>query len=173
MLRNQGNGRRKGVSNLYIILCRLLSTGLPRFLQHIQHIFLPWNAFVETQTAKTFILYDRQDIVLIEGVLCTAADKTGMKNQRMQTAALGRQALAAVQCRCVDKEAVAGIQIELLAADHHVDRAFCDDCCLQLVVPVPRHIPFRQIVIITGTRKSGGSMLSLLTKRSVHCHIAG
>ena len=150
MLRDQSNGCRKGVSNLYVIMRRLLSTGLPRFLQHIQHISLPWNAFVETQTAKTFILYDRQDIVLIEGALWTAADKTGMKNQRMQSAVIGCQALAAVQCGCVDKESVAGIQLELLCADHHVDRALCDDCCLQLVVPVPRHIP---LLRITGLRE--------------------
>ena len=116
MLRDQSNGCRKGVSNLYVIMRRLLSTGLPRFLQHIQHISLPWNAFVETQTAKTFILYDRQDIVLIEGALWTAADKTGMKNQRMQSAVIGGQALAAVQCGYVDKESVASIQLELPCA---------------------------------------------------------
>lgn len=80
---------------------------------------------------------------MIEGALWTAADKTGMKNQRMQSAVIGGQALAAVQCRCVDKESVASIQLELLCADHHVDRALCDDCCFQLVVPVPRHIPFQ------------------------------
>jgi hypothetical protein len=65
-----------------------------------------------------------------------------MKNQRMQSTVFGRQTLAAMQCRCVGKESIACIQIELLSADHHVDRAFYDDCCLQLVVPVPRYIFF-------------------------------
>ena len=47
-----------------------------------------------------------------------------------------------MQCGCVDKESIACIQIELLSADHHVDRAFYDDRGLQLVVPVPRYISF-------------------------------
>ena len=83
MLRDQGQRGGQRVPCLQIEAWTLLNAGMPRLLQRLQHIPLPWVALVEPHADEALVLRDRQDIALIEGALRAAADEAGMKHQRM------------------------------------------------------------------------------------------
>lgn len=79
-----------------------------------------------------------------------------------------KQCLTAMKHGSIDEEAVTGSQIKLLTADHNVDRTFRDNSGFQFIVPVPGDFLFGQIIVITGTWKSRGTVLNLLAEVPVY-----
>ena len=144
-----------------------LSADLPGDFDGVQSLLLPGQGRGENHQIQGRIVHHRQDIVQMDGTVCTAADEPGMEYNGMKYTTACIRIPATVENSGIDKKTLSCVKRGFLRPDCNCAAACYDSNGFPFGMPVPWNIHNAKIIQIAGNRKSICSMVDKLLTGTV------